>query len=120
MIPLKCRKTFRTCFGERTRCLQPGYSKRIGNNHSRDLAIARQWFAFGRQPGGLRNPALIAKLDDKPLVRNDRIVAYKFLNQHCALASALESILLVLAPKLVLRHNRAEAADIDLRSVCCW
>jgi hypothetical protein len=32
-------------------------------------------------------------------------VAHRFLNQHCALASALESILLVLAPKIVLQHN---------------
>jgi hypothetical protein len=50
----------------------------------------------------------VAKLDDKPLARNNRIVAHKFLNQHCALASALESMLLVLAPKIVLQHNRRE------------
>src|SRR5262245_65677434 len=41
----------------------------------------------------------VAKLDDKPSAGNNRIVANKFLNQHCALGSVLESILLVLAPK---------------------
>src|SRR5262245_26673293 len=48
----------------------------------------------------------VAKLQDKPSPRNNRIMAHKFLNQHCALASALESILLILAPKIVLQHNR--------------
>jgi hypothetical protein len=51
----------------------------------------------------------VAKLDDEPLARNNRIVAHRFLNQHCALASALESILLVLAPKIVLQHNPPES-----------
>jgi hypothetical protein len=41
----------------------------------------------------------VAKLQEKASPRNNRIVVHKFLNQHCALASALESILLVLAPK---------------------
>ena len=53
----------------------------------------------------------VAKLDDKPLARNNRIVAHKFLNQHCASASALESILRVLAPKIVLQHNPAESGQ---------
>jgi hypothetical protein len=48
----------------------------------------------------------VAKLDDNPSVRNNRIVAHKFLNQHCASASAFEAILPVLAPKIVLQHNR--------------
>ena len=53
----------------------------------------------------------VAKLDDNPSVRNNRIVAHKFLNQHRASASALESILRVLAPKIVLQHNRG--ADMN-------
>jgi hypothetical protein len=57
----------------------------------------------------------VAKLDDEPLARNNRIVAHRFLNQHCALASALESILLVLAPKIVLQHNRVHCGHEFLR-----
>jgi hypothetical protein len=48
----------------------------------------------------------VAKLDDKPLSRNYRILAHKVLNQHCALAPAVESILLVLAQKIVLQQYR--------------
>jgi hypothetical protein len=48
----------------------------------------------------------VAKLDDRPLARNNRILAHKILDQHCALAPALESMLLVLAQKIVLQHNR--------------
>ena len=48
----------------------------------------------------------VAKFDGQPLARNNRIMAQKVLNQHCALAPALESILLVLASKIVLQHNR--------------
>jgi DNA repair protein RadC len=50
----------------------------------------------------------VAKLDEKSLARNNRILAHKVLNQHCALAPALESILLVLAQKIVLQHNRPQ------------
>src|SRR5262249_39277085 len=38
-------------------------------------------------------------------------MAHKVLDQHCALASALESILLVLASKIVLQHNPAESGQ---------
>jgi hypothetical protein len=66
--------------------------------------VSALWMTRGRSDlatdiaGGLSWADFVAKLDDKRLARNNRIVAHKFLNQHCALASALESILLVLAP----------------------
>ena len=55
----------------------------------------------------------VAKPDDKPLARNIRIIPHNILNQHCALASALESILLVLTSKIVLQQNRPRG-DISL------
>jgi hypothetical protein len=58
----------------------------------------------------------VSKLDDKPLARNNRNVAHKILNQQCALAPAVESILLVLASKIALQQNRPEAAQIDVQS----
>ena len=59
----------------------------------------------------------VAKLDDKPSARNNRIMAHKVLNQDCALAPALESILLILASKIVLQHNPPQSRlwRIDLR-----
>jgi hypothetical protein len=64
-----------------------------------------------------RRADFVAKLDDRPLARNNRILAHKVLNQHCALAPALESILLVLAQKIVLQHNRPKAEVAVIRSV---
>jgi len=53
----------------------------------------------------------VAKFDGQPLARNNRIMAQEVFNQHCALAPALESILLVLASKIVLQHNHAESGQ---------
>jgi hypothetical protein len=48
----------------------------------------------------------VAKLDEEPLARNIRIEAREFLNQHCALALGLESILRAGPLKIVLQQNR--------------
>jgi hypothetical protein len=63
----------------------------------------------------------VAKLQDKPSPSNNRIVAHKFLNQHCVLASALESILMVLAPKMALQHNHTDSgrqSDRRISTLC--
>ena len=44
----------------------------------------------------------VAKLDEEQLARNIRIEAREFLNQHCALALGLESILRAGPLKIVL------------------
>ena len=48
----------------------------------------------------------VAKLDEEQLARNIRIEAREFLNQHCALALGLESILRAGPLKIVLQQNR--------------
>jgi hypothetical protein len=55
----------------------------------------------------------VAKLDNKLLARNNRIMAHKVLHQHCARASGLESTLLALASKIVLQHNRPQAEVVE-------
>jgi hypothetical protein len=50
----------------------------------------------------------VAKLDEELLARNIRIEAREFLNQHCALALGLESILRAGLLKIVLQQNRPE------------
>jgi len=51
----------------------------------------------------------VAKLDEEQLAGNNRIGTNNFLNQPCALASDLESILLARALKIVLQHYRPVA-----------
>ena len=46
----------------------------------------------------------VAKLDEEQLARNIRIEAREFLNQHCALALGLESILRAGPLKIVLQQ----------------
>jgi hypothetical protein len=62
----------------------------------------------------------VAKLGDEPLSRNNRLGAHNFLNQHCAWAPDLESILLARALKIVLQQNRPKG-EVAARSkhVCC-
>jgi hypothetical protein len=59
----------------------------------------------------LQRPRLCCKARRRLLARNDRIVTHQILNRHCALASALESILLVLTPKIVLPHNPPQSGQ---------
>jgi hypothetical protein len=51
----------------------------------------------------------VAKLDEDQLVRNNRIGAGKFLNQHCAFGPNVESMLRAQTVKIVLQHNLPEA-----------
>jgi hypothetical protein len=51
----------------------------------------------------------VAKLDKEQLARNIRIEARKFLNQHCALALGLESILRAGPLKIVLQQNPSDS-----------
>jgi hypothetical protein len=53
----------------------------------------------------------VAKLDKEQLARNIRIEAREFLNQHCALALGLESILRAGPLKIVLQQNPAESGQ---------
>jgi hypothetical protein len=48
----------------------------------------------------------VAKLDEEQSARNIRIQAREFLNQRCALALGLESILRAGPLKIVLQQNR--------------
>jgi hypothetical protein len=48
----------------------------------------------------------VAKLDGEQLARNIRIETREFLNQHCALALGLESMLRAGPLKIVLQQNR--------------
>jgi hypothetical protein len=50
----------------------------------------------------------VAKLDEGPPARNNRIVAKGFLNRPCGLIADLESMLLAQAPKIVLQHIPSE------------
>jgi hypothetical protein len=60
------------------------------------------------QPCHVSNAAdSVAKLDEDQLARNIRIEAREFLNQHCALALGLESILRAGPLKIVLQQNPA-------------
>jgi hypothetical protein len=58
----------------------------------------------------------VAKLDEEQSARNIRIELREFLNQHCALALGLESILRAGPLKIVLQQNRPEAAEYGVRS----
>jgi hypothetical protein len=49
------------------------------------------------------------EIDNFAMARNIRIEAREFLNQHCALALGLESILRAGPLKIVLQSNRAQA-----------
>jgi hypothetical protein len=51
-----------------------------------DLTEPKNNNAQHRSERGAVSGDCVAKLDDKPLARNNRIVAHKFLNQYCALA----------------------------------
>ena len=71
-------------------------------------AEAEAWVKIGRscEHGTVCFPPdCVAKLDEAQLTRNYRIETSKFLNQHCALGSDLESMLLAQALKIVLQHN---------------
>jgi hypothetical protein len=57
----------------------------------------------------------VAKLDEDQLARNIRIEAREFLNQHCALALGLESILRAGPLKIVLQQNRRHCGHEFLR-----
>jgi hypothetical protein len=48
----------------------------------------------------------VAKVPDEGPISNNRIGTSGFPNQHCALASDLESMLLAYALKIVLQHYR--------------
>jgi hypothetical protein len=63
----------------------------------------------------------VAKLDEEQVVRNIRIEAREFLNQHYAVTLGLESMLRAGPLKIVLQQNQPEAAQIDVRlNVGCW
>jgi hypothetical protein len=56
----------------------------------------------------------VAKLDQEQLARNIRIEAREFLNQYCALALGLESILRAGPLKIILQQNRPNS-DLTAR-----
>jgi hypothetical protein len=56
----------------------------------------------------------VAKLDEEQLARNIRIEAREFLNQHCALALGLESILRAGPLKLVLQQDRSRTEELNV------
>jgi hypothetical protein len=58
----------------------------------------------------------VAKLDKEQLARNIRIEAREFLNQHCALALGLESILRAGPLKIVLQQNPLDTGRFSGRS----
>jgi hypothetical protein len=63
----------------------------------------------------------VAKLDVEQLARNIRIEAREFLNQHCALALGLESILRAGPLKIVLQQNRPKAeVGCASENGCFW
>jgi hypothetical protein len=58
----------------------------------------------------------VAKVGEEQPAGNNRIGTDKFLNQHCALAPVLASMLLAQVRKIVLQHNRS-LADYLIASI---
>jgi hypothetical protein len=78
------------------RAIKAPPDERGGNRYVRPTATAPH----------LDSTDFVTKLDEKQLARNIRIEAREFLNQHCALALGLESILRARPLKIVLQQNR--------------